>query len=113
MGLFRLFWIPAGMEPAQGRVRPRCRASDLLAIVALESQRARAVIVGEDLGTVEDGRARELAGRARILSYRLLWFEKTPPVDLPRTGAQRRHDARPADRRRAVERIRTSRRSAR
>ena len=81
MGLFRLFWIPVGMEPAQGAY-VRLPASDLLAIVALESQRARAVIVGEDLGTVEEQTRAELAAR-RILSYRLIWFEKTPPSTFP------------------------------
>jgi len=81
MGLFRLFWIPVGMEPSQGAY-VRSRAADLLAIVALESQRARAVIVGEDLGTVEDRTREDLAAR-RILSYRLVWFEKTPPANYP------------------------------
>jgi 4-alpha-glucanotransferase len=60
----------------------RSMAEDLLAIVALESQRARAVIVGEDLGTVEPATRDALAAR-RILSYRLLWFEKTPPTAFP------------------------------
>jgi 4-alpha-glucanotransferase len=81
MGLFRLFWIPFGAEPAQGAY-VRLPASDLLGIVALESQRARAVIVGEDLGTVEDETRAELAAR-RILSYRLIWFEKAPPSTFP------------------------------
>ncbi len=81
MGLFRLFWIPAGMDPADGAY-VRGNATDLLAIVALESQRARAVIVGEDLGTVEDYvRARLAAGK--ILSYRLLWFEQSAPSRYP------------------------------
>jgi 4-alpha-glucanotransferase len=50
--------------------------------VALESQRARAVIVGEDLGTVEPHVREELAA-AHILSYRLVWFEKTAPSHYP------------------------------
>ena len=42
MGLFRLFWIPAGAEPAATALTFTSHADDLLAIVALESQRARA-----------------------------------------------------------------------
>lgn len=81
MGLFRLFWIPWGAEPKDGAY-VRSHAADLLAIVALESQRAGAVIVGEDLGTVED-EAREQLAAKQILSYRLVWFEKTPPSRFP------------------------------
>jgi len=81
MGLFRLFWIPAGKEPAAGAY-VRLPSDDLLAIVALESQRARAVIVGEDLGTVEEATRHALAEKL-ILSYRLVWFEKRPPSTFP------------------------------
>src|SRR5688572_13209709 len=81
MGLFRLFWIPAGMDPRDGAY-VHGHPGDLLAIVAVESQRAKAVIVGEDLGTVEEDTRRALAAR-NILSYRLLWFEKTPPSQYP------------------------------
>ena len=81
MGLFRLFWIPAGMDPKDGAY-VRGNPADLLAIVALESQRAKAVIVGEDLGTVE-GDVRERLAAANILSYRLVWFEKTSPSRYP------------------------------
>jgi 4-alpha-glucanotransferase len=81
MGLFRLFWIPRGAEPKDGAY-VRGHASDLLSIVALESQRAKAVIVGEDLGTVEE-EAREQLSEKKILSYRLLWFEKAPPSRFP------------------------------
>jgi 4-alpha-glucanotransferase len=82
MGLFRLFWIPAGMEAGQGAY-VRSNGKDLLAIVALESRRAGAVIVGEDLGTVEDDVRAQLMAR-NVLSYRLLWFEKKPPASYPR-----------------------------
>jgi 4-alpha-glucanotransferase len=81
MGLFRLFWIPSGMDPKDGAY-VRGNADDLLAIVALESQRASAVIVGEDLGTVEDHVRGQLAALG-VLSYRLVWFERTAPSHYP------------------------------
>ncbi|HWQ55368.1 MAG TPA: 4-alpha-glucanotransferase [Bryobacteraceae bacterium] len=81
MGLFRLFWIPEGAGPADGAY-VHYPASDLLDIVALESHRAGAFVVGEDLGTVEGGVRQELAARA-ILSTRLLWFEDVPPQRYP------------------------------
>jgi 4-alpha-glucanotransferase len=81
MGLFRLFWIPQGMEPRDGAY-VRSDARNLLAIVAIESQRARSVIVGEDLGTVEEDTRAELM-RRQVLSYRLLWFERGSPATYP------------------------------
>lgn len=81
MGLFRLFWIPPGASPATGTyVSYPWR--ELLAILALESTRAGAYVVGEDLGTVEERVRREL-GQRNLLSYRLLWFEKEPPPQFP------------------------------
>jgi len=82
MGLLRLFWIPEGM-PASDGAYVRYNADEMLAIVALESARAKAYVVGEDLGTVEESTREKLAAH-RILSYRLLWFEKEHPREFPR-----------------------------
>lgn len=81
LGLFRQFWIPDDAPPSAGAYI-RFPARELLDIVALESVRAGAIVIGEDLGTVPPGVREELA-RRRILSYRLLWFEETPPTEWP------------------------------
>jgi len=74
MRFFRLYWIPDGVHTAHGAY-VRDHWNDLIRIVALESVRHAAVVIGEDLGTVEP-EVREILARYRILSYRLLYFEK-------------------------------------
>jgi 4-alpha-glucanotransferase len=51
MGLHRLFWVPRGLAAREG-VYVRYRAEEFYAVLCLESQRHRALIVGENLGTV-------------------------------------------------------------
>jgi len=89
MGLQHLYCIPDGEEPSRGAY-VRYPIDDLVGILALESQRHRCLVVGEDLGTVPDG-LREKMADANILSYRVLFFEQdgdtgefTMPGEYPR-----------------------------
>ena len=84
MGLLRLWWIPEGSPPTEGGY-VHYPVRDLLEIVALESNRFQAVVVGEDLGTVAPGLREEMQAR-NMLSYRLLWFEEEPPAEWPVTA---------------------------
>ena len=72
MSLMRLFWIPAG-RPASEGAYVSYPFADLLGIVALESQRARVVVIGEDLGTVPP-EVQEGMSRAEVLSYKVFYF---------------------------------------
>lgn len=74
MSLLHLFWIAPGFTAVEG-VYVRYPFEDLLGIVALESHRARCMIIGEDLGTVPDG-FRPKMEQEQILSYRILYFER-------------------------------------
>ena len=73
LGLFRMWWIPEGASPDQGTF-VRFDHDALLGLLCLEAHRAGAVVIGEDLGTVEDWVQRELASRG-ILGTSVLWFE--------------------------------------
>jgi (1->4)-alpha-D-glucan 1-alpha-D-glucosylmutase len=74
MGLMRLFWIPPGASPSEGAY-VRYPLQELLGVLALESQRNRCMVVGEDLGTVPDEVRHALSG-LQVLSCRILYFER-------------------------------------
>jgi 4-alpha-glucanotransferase len=89
MGLARLWVIPQGLSSAEGAYL-RMPAEDLMRLIVLESQRHRAVILGEDLGTLPHG-YQERLDAAGISGLRLLWFERhglyfKPPAEWTRTA---------------------------
>jgi 4-alpha-glucanotransferase len=85
MSLDRLYWIPSGSDATAGAY-VSYPFDDLLRLVALESQRQRCAVIGEDLGTVPEG-FRERLRTADVLSYRVLFFERSADGDfLPPSG---------------------------
>jgi 4-alpha-glucanotransferase len=82
LGLFRQWWVPDGLPATEGAY-VRQPTDELLAILAIESHRAGAIVIGEDLGTVAPGARRRLAS-ANVLSTRLGLFERLPPALWPR-----------------------------
>ncbi|MEJ5915245.1 4-alpha-glucanotransferase [Pseudokineococcus sp. 1T1Z-3] len=75
MGLFRLWWVPAGLGPEAGTY-VRYDHEAMVGILALEAQRSGAVVVGEDLGVVEPWVRDHLRERG-VLGTSVLWFERT------------------------------------
>lgn len=97
LGLRRLWLLPEGAPPGEGAYLTYPQ-EDLLRLIALESHRHRAVVIGEDLGTVPAGFSDELAERG-ILGLRVLSFQREgkgflPPGDwtLPAAGMTSTHD---------------------
>jgi len=74
LGLFRLWWIPQGMGADEGTY-VRYDHEALIGILALEAQRAGALVVGEDLGTVEPF-VRDYLRERGIIGTSILWFER-------------------------------------
>ncbi len=88
MALRQLYWVPRGASPAEGSYVAYPFA-ELRHILALESERQRCMVIGEDLGTVPEGFS-ETMQEAGVLSYRVLQFERD------RTGRFLPPDAYPA-----------------
>ena len=79
MGLLRLWWVPQGSTAVEGAF-VSYPVDDLLAILALESQRHQCMVIGEDLGTVPD----EIVAKLRdngVYSYKVFYFERAPAPD--------------------------------
>lgn len=74
LGLRRLWLVPEG-DSARNGAYLRYPLGDLLRLIALESWRHRAVVIGEDLGTVPPGFRERLAERG-LSGIRVLWFER-------------------------------------
>ena len=81
LGLFRLWWIPQGLPPSAGTY-VRYDHHAMVNILVLEAHRAGAVIVGEDLGTVEPWVSDFLAERG-VLGTTILWFERADGEPIP------------------------------
>ncbi len=76
MVLFRLWWVPAGRPSSEGAY-VHYDLPALMAILALESQRHRCLVIGEDLGVVPDAIRRAMPEYG-VYSYRVLFFEREP-----------------------------------
>src|SRR5436305_8492177 len=83
LGMFRLWWIPQGATARDGTY-VSYDADALLGVIALEAERAGAVVIGEDLGTVTPAVRATLAGDG-LLGSSVLWFEREE-VDPGETG---------------------------
>lgn len=73
-GLRRLWVMPEGAPATEGAYLDMPFA-DMMRVIAIESRRARAIVIGEDLGTVPGGFRAAMDARA-MLGMRVLWFER-------------------------------------
>ena len=81
LGLFRLWWIPEGAGPESGTYVYYDHEA-LIGILALEAQRAGAIVIGEDLGVFEPWVRGYLAERG-IFGTSILWFEHDANGPIP------------------------------
>jgi len=74
MSLFRLWWVPRGFSPRDGAY-VHYPLEQLLTVLALESSRAKCLVVGEDLGVVPDEMRRAMP-QFGLYHYKVLLFEQ-------------------------------------
>jgi 4-alpha-glucanotransferase len=89
MGLYRQFWVPQGKLATEGTY-VAFPFSDLLGLLALESRRAQALVIGEDLGVVPEGFRERMAEehllRSQVLYFERGWHGQIPPRDYARNA---------------------------
>ncbi|GAA4592794.1 4-alpha-glucanotransferase [Actinoplanes octamycinicus] len=90
-GLWRLWWVPPGMGPAEGTY-VQYDPEAMLGILALEAHRAGAVVIGEDLGTVLPEMTETLE-RMNMLGSSVLWFVRDWDTGEFRPAADYRRNA--------------------
>ncbi|WP_245627321.1 4-alpha-glucanotransferase [Kribbia dieselivorans] len=81
IGLFRLWWVPSGLNATEGTY-VRYDHEAFMGILLLEAHRAGAVVVGEDLGTVEPW-MRDVLTERGVLGTSITWFEWADGAPLP------------------------------
>lgn len=81
MGLSRLWLVPEGASAIEGAY-VTFPSETLFRLVALESWRHKAIVIGEDLGTLPDG-FREYVRDQGISGFRVLRFEKNEHGYIP------------------------------
>lgn len=74
IGIDRQFVVPLGGTPAQGCYL-RYPTDELMRLIALESQRSKCMVIGEDLGTVPEG-LRQRMHDAQLFGCSILYFER-------------------------------------
>ncbi|OWT80648.1 MULTISPECIES: 4-alpha-glucanotransferase [unclassified Achromobacter] len=74
LGLARMWLVPQGASPRDGAYL-RYPLDDMLRLVALEAWRHRALIIGENLGTVPEGFNHRIE-QAGMLGMDVLWFQR-------------------------------------
>ncbi|HMX08757.1 MAG TPA: 4-alpha-glucanotransferase, partial [Microthrixaceae bacterium] len=81
MGLFRLYCIPPGHDALDGAY-VYSHGAELLDLAVMEAARAGAVLVGEDLGTVEP-EVRDAMAERGVYGYAVGWFADEDPTTWP------------------------------
>lgn len=85
LGMFRLWWVPAGM-PASAGAYVNYNHEAMIGVLLLEAERAGALVIGEDLGVVSD-LTREVMAERHVYGTQIMWFERdddevpTPPSE--------------------------------